>query len=249
MPDLLKLPVFQVGSKVLLNELATQVRLDVKTVGRYLDIMEKGFVIVRIGGFSRNLRNEVPSKASYYFLDNGVRNAVISQYNGLDARNDIGALWENFPVSERIKMRGYTGIYGSYYFWRTYAGQEVDYLEERDGRLFGLNSNGRTTGGSSLPRTGWRHTLRQPGRRLRRKDSISLELRTARYAQIESTGIIRALSGTVRQAQRLLQMSEKGFEYGVKTRLEVDDAQTSLLRAESNLLRAMRDHLAAKVTM
>lgn len=138
MPDLLKLPVFQVGSKVLLNELATQVRLDVKTVGRYLDIMEKGFVIVRIGGFSRNLRNEVTSKASYYFLDNGVRNAVISQYNGLDARNDIGALWENFPVSERIKMRGYTCIYGSYYFWRTYAGQEVDYLEERDGRLFGF---------------------------------------------------------------------------------------------------------------
>ena len=138
MLDLLKLVAFQVGSEVSLNELATQVRLDVKTVGRYLDILEKGFVIVRVGGFSRNLRNEVTSKAKYYFLDNGVRNAVISQYNGLDSRNDVGALWENFLVSERIKLRSYTGIYGSYYFWRTYAGQEVDYLEERDGGLFGF---------------------------------------------------------------------------------------------------------------
>jgi len=138
MLDLLKLVAFQVGSEVSLNELATQVRLDVKTVGRYLDILEKGFVIVRVGGFSRNLRNEVTSKAKYYFLDNGVRNAVISQYNGLDSRNDVGALWENFLVSERIKTRSYTGMYGSYYFWRTYAGQEVDYLEERDGKLFGF---------------------------------------------------------------------------------------------------------------
>ncbi|MEK7288582.1 MAG: AAA family ATPase, partial [Planctomycetota bacterium] len=96
--DLLKLIAFQVGSEVSLNELATQVKLDVKTVGRYLDILEKGFVIARVGGFSRNLRNEVTSKAKYYFLDNGVRNAVIGQYNLLDSRNDVGALWENFVV-------------------------------------------------------------------------------------------------------------------------------------------------------
>ena len=138
MLDLLKLVAFQVGGEVSLNELATQVRLDVKTVGRYLDILEKGFVIVRVGGFSRNLRNEVTSKAKYYFLDNGVRNAIIGQYNSLDSRNDIGALWENFMVSERIKKRSYSGMYGSYYFWRTYTGQEIDYLEERDGGLFGF---------------------------------------------------------------------------------------------------------------
>jgi hypothetical protein len=90
--DLLKLVAFQVGSEVSLNELATQVKLDVKTVARYLDILEKAFVLVRVGGFSRNLRNEVTSKAKFYFLDNGVRNAVIGQYNLLDSRNDIGAI-------------------------------------------------------------------------------------------------------------------------------------------------------------
>jgi hypothetical protein len=136
--DLLKLIAFQVGGEVSLNELATQVKLDVKTVGRYLDILEKAFVIVRLGGFSRNLRNEVTSKAKYYFLDNGIRNAVIGQYNLLDSRNDIGALWENFIVSERLKKRSYTGIYGNIYFWRTYDGKEIDYVEERDGGLFGF---------------------------------------------------------------------------------------------------------------
>jgi uncharacterized protein len=136
--DLLKLIAFQVGGEVSLNELATQVKLDVKTVGRYLDILEKAFVIVRLGGFSRNLRNEVTSKAKYYFLDNGIRNAVIGQYNLLDSRNDIGALWENFIVAERLKKRSYTGIYGNIYFWRTYDGKEIDYVEERDGGLFGF---------------------------------------------------------------------------------------------------------------
>lgn len=136
--DLLKLVAFQVGSEVSLNELATQIKLDVKTVGRYLDILEKAFVLIRVGGFSRNLRNEVTSKAKYYFLDNGVRNAVIGQYNLLDSRNDIGALWENFVVAERLKKRSYTGIYGTYHFWRTYDGKEIDYIEDRDGGLFGF---------------------------------------------------------------------------------------------------------------
>jgi predicted AAA+ superfamily ATPase len=136
--DLLKLIAFQVGSEVSLNELATQVKLDVKTIGRYLDILEKAFVIVRLGGFSRNLRNEVTSKAKYYFLDNGIRNAIIGQYNLLDSRNDIGVLWENFIVAERLKKRSYTGIYGNIYFWRTYDGKEIDYVEERDGGLFGF---------------------------------------------------------------------------------------------------------------
>ena len=136
--DLLKLIAFQVGSEVSLNELATQVKLDVKTVSRHLDILEKAFVIVRLGGFSRNLRNEVTSKAKYYFLDSGIRNAIIGQYNLLDSRNDTGALWENFIVAERLKKRSYTGIYGNIYFWRTYDGKEIDYVEERDGGLFGF---------------------------------------------------------------------------------------------------------------
>ena len=135
--DMLKLIAFQVGSQVSLNEIATQVRLDVKTVARYLDIFEKAFVIKRIGGFSRNLRNEVTTKAKYYFLDNGIRNGVVSSFNGLDNRNDVGQLWENFLVTERIKKWAYQGIYGSRYFWRTYGGQELDMVEEREGTLWG----------------------------------------------------------------------------------------------------------------
>ena len=153
--DLLKLIAFQVGSEVSLTELATQVRLDVKTVGRYLDILEKGFVIVRVGGFSRNLRSEVTSKAKYYFLDNGVRNAVIGQYNLLDTRNDTGALWENFVVAERLKKRSYRGIYGTFHFWRTYDGQEIDYVEERDGGLFGFECKWSSTRRDKPPKK-WR---------------------------------------------------------------------------------------------
>ncbi len=135
--DLLKLIAFQIGNQVSLNELALQLKIDVKTVGRYLDIFEKAFVIRRIGGFSRNLRKEVVSKAKYYFLDNGIRNAIVFQFNPLDSRNDIGALWENFIVAERIKKCAYQDIYGSFYFWRTYDGQELDLVEEREGKLIG----------------------------------------------------------------------------------------------------------------
>lgn len=135
--DILKLIAFQVGSQVSLNEIATQVKLDVKTIGRYLDIFEKAFVIRRIGGFSRNLRKEVVTKAKYYFLDNGIRNAVIAAFNPLDSRNDAGQLWENFLVTERIKKWTYQGIYGSFYFWRTYGRQELDLVEERENTLAG----------------------------------------------------------------------------------------------------------------
>lgn len=135
--DLLKLLAFQIGNLVSLNELATQIRLDVKTVARYIDIFEKAFIIRRIGGFSRNLRKEIVSKAKYFFLDNGIRNGVISQYNPLNSRNDTGLLWENFLASERLKKCAYQDLYGSFYFWRTYEGHEIDWVEERDGRLFG----------------------------------------------------------------------------------------------------------------
>ncbi|HLE41261.1 MAG TPA: ATP-binding protein [Nitrospirota bacterium] len=136
--DLLKLVAFQVGSEVSLSELATHVKLDVKTVGRYLDIFEKAFVLKRIGGFSRNLRKEIVSKAKYYFLDNGIRNAVVSQFNPLGSRNDDGQLWENFLATERLKKCAYQGLYGAFYFWRTYDGQEVDWVEEREGKLLGF---------------------------------------------------------------------------------------------------------------
>jgi len=136
--DLLKLLAFQVGNEASLNELATALSVDVKTVGRYLDLLEKSFVIFRLTGYSGNLRSEITSKNKYYFLDNGVRNAVISQFNSLDLRNDVGALWENFIVGERLKKRSCKKIYGNTYFWRTYGGQEVDLVEERDGKLHGF---------------------------------------------------------------------------------------------------------------
>jgi len=135
--NLLKLLAFQIGNEVSLNELATQLKIDVKTVDRYLDLLEKSFVIHRLTGFSRNLRKEITKKHKYYFFDNGIRNAIISQFNPLDLRNDTGALWENFIVTERMKKRAYNKIYGSSYFWRTYEGKEVDLIEERDGVLFG----------------------------------------------------------------------------------------------------------------
>jgi uncharacterized protein len=136
--DLLKLLAFQIGNEVSLNELATQVSLDVKTVGRYLDILEKSFVIKKLGGFSRNLRKEISSKSKYYFYDNGMRNAVISQFNSLDRRNDQGVLFENFVLMERFKSMAFRQKINFSYFWRTYAGQEIDLIEERDGQLFGF---------------------------------------------------------------------------------------------------------------
>ncbi|NHZ71804.1 MAG: AAA family ATPase [Aquificales bacterium] len=135
--DLLKLLAFQVGSEVALSELGTQLGMDYKTVNRYLDLLEKAFVIVRVGGFSRNLRNEITKKAKYYFMDNGIRNALIAQFNPLSYRNDSGQLWENFIFMERLKHRKYRAIYANLYFWRTYDQQEIDIVEERDGRLHG----------------------------------------------------------------------------------------------------------------
>jgi hypothetical protein len=135
--DLLKLLAFQVGSEVAISELATQLGADVKTVKRYLDLLEKAFVIYRLNGFSRNLRQEVSNKSKYYFLDNGIRNAVIAQFNGLDQRNDLGALWENFILIERLKFRTYHPLHANVYFWRTYKHQEIDLIEEHSGKLYG----------------------------------------------------------------------------------------------------------------
>jgi len=133
---LLRLLAFQMGSEVSANELATQLSVDMKTVQRYLDLLEKAFVIVRVNGFSRNLRQEITKKAKYYFLDNGIRNAVIAQFNEVDQRNDVGQLWENFVLMERLKRRTYFPLFGNMYFWRTYDQQEIDLVEEREGKLF-----------------------------------------------------------------------------------------------------------------
>jgi len=135
--DLLKLLAFQVGSEVSHNELSRSLGVDVKTVQRYIDLLEKSFVLYRLSGFSRNLRKEVTQKAKYFFLDNGIRNAIIAQFNRLDQRDDVGQLWENFMTMERIKYLTYASEVANLYFWRTYSQQEIDLVEERGQQLDG----------------------------------------------------------------------------------------------------------------
>jgi hypothetical protein len=131
--DIVRCLAFQVGSEVSINEIGRTVGADAKTVARYIDLMEKMFIIVRVGGFHRNLRNEIAKRSKYYFLDNGIRNAVIGQYNDLPQRNDIGALWENFIVIELMKRRSLLGTNETLYFWRTSTGQEIDIISESNG--------------------------------------------------------------------------------------------------------------------
>jgi uncharacterized protein len=135
--DLLRLLAFQTGSEVSLSEIAKNLGIDAKTVGRYIDILEKSFVILRLTGFSRNLRKEIVKKNKYYFYDTGVRNALISNFNPLNIRNDTGELWENFAFVERIKRNAYKNVLLNSYFWRTWDQQEIDLVEEKEGNLYG----------------------------------------------------------------------------------------------------------------
>jgi len=134
--DLLKLLAFQIGGEVSINELALKLGIDKNTVARYLDLLEKSFVIFSIGGFSRNLRKEIYKSQKYYFYDLGIRNSLISNLNPINLRNDIGKLWENFIIIERLKRNSYSRIFPNYYFWRTYDRKEIDLIEERQGKLF-----------------------------------------------------------------------------------------------------------------
>src|SRR3989338_1314640 len=145
--DLLRLVAYQLGSEVSLSELGTQLGIDTKTVGRYLDLLEKSFVLFNLRGFSRNLRKEVTKKSKYFFYDLGIRNATISNFNAVSDRNDVGALWENFVILERLKKRSYHRIYANKYFWRTWDHHEVDLVEEREGRIFGYECKHSRTAG------------------------------------------------------------------------------------------------------
>ena len=136
--DLLKLIAFQIGNQVSTVELGKQLGLDNKTVQRYLDLLEKSFVLIPLGGFSRNLRKEVSKMKMYYFMDLGIRNAVIANFNALNLRNDVGELWENFMMIERMKRNSYMGQTANYYYWRTYDQKEIDLIEESGGTLKGF---------------------------------------------------------------------------------------------------------------
>lgn len=150
--DLLKLLAFQVGSEVSLSSLSREIGMNVKTVDRYLDLFEKNFIIYNLRGFSRNLRSEINRKSKYYFWDNGVRNTIIGNFNTIDQRPDAGALWENFLVVERLKKQQYTKLFSNNYFWRTWEGQEVDWVEEREGKLFGFEFKWSKTSKYRTPR-------------------------------------------------------------------------------------------------
>ena len=151
---LLRALAFQVGSEVSYNELAQTIGTDSKTVERYIDLLEKCYIIFRLHGLSRNLRNELKKAKKIYFYDNGVRNAVIQQFAPLELRNDAGALWENFFISERIKRNHYQQNYCNIYFWRTKSQLEIDYIEEQNGqmRAFEMKWNPKKSN-TSIPET------------------------------------------------------------------------------------------------
>jgi uncharacterized protein len=135
--ELVSLLAFQIGSEVSVNELSNSLSINRETVERYIELLEKSFVVYRLGGYSKNLRKEVTKQNKFYFYDLGIRNCAIENFHYVDQRDDIGRLWENFVINERKKYIEYNRIFASSYFWRIYTGAELDYLEYRDAKLYG----------------------------------------------------------------------------------------------------------------
>lgn len=133
--QLLQALALQIGSEVSYNELGRLLGLNTATVQRYIDLLEKSYVVFHLRSFSRNVRSELKKSRKIYFYDNGVRNALIGDYKPLALRNDTGALWENYIIAERLKHNAYNSFYGKSYFWRTQQQQEIDYIEDIDGVL------------------------------------------------------------------------------------------------------------------
>ena len=136
--NLLRLVAFQTGGLVSLLELGRQIGISKNTVEKYLDLLSKVFVLFKIEGFSRNLRKEITKSSKWYFYDNGIRNALIANFNMPDLRSDTGQLWENFLASERLKHQQYKRLKINNFFWRTYDHQEIDWIEEESGNLHGF---------------------------------------------------------------------------------------------------------------
>ena len=142
---------FQIGSEVSYNELSNLLGIDKETVESYINLLEKCFVVFRLSSFNRNMRNEIKKGKKIYFYDNGIRNALISNFAPLEMRQDAGALWENFMISERIKRNAYCNDYSQLFFWRTKQQQEIDLIEEKDGRLFAYEFKWNSKKKSKLP--------------------------------------------------------------------------------------------------
>jgi predicted AAA+ superfamily ATPase len=149
---ILRALAFQVGNEVSLNEIGQLVGSDSKTVERYIDLLEKAYIIFSLSSLSRNARNEIKRGRKVYFYDNGIRNAVVRNFNSLELRPDVGALWENYCVSERFKYTSYQRIWSNRFFWRTHAQQEIDYIEEYDGVLHAYEFKWNTRKKSKLPK-------------------------------------------------------------------------------------------------
>ncbi len=144
---------FQIGSEVNYAELAQMVNVDKNTISKYIDILQKGYVVFKLNSFSRNLRNEIKTNKKIYFYDTGVRNMVIGNFNPIELRSDKGALWENFLIAERIKQIEYKQSLAKPYFWRTKQQQEVDFVEENSGRIFGFEFKWNKSKKQQLPKT------------------------------------------------------------------------------------------------
>ncbi|MBI4689942.1 MAG: ATP-binding protein [Nitrospirae bacterium] len=153
---LLQLIAFQIGREVSYSELGTQLGISKNTVERYLDLLEKTFVVCRLNGFSRNLRKEISKSSRYFFIDNGIRNALLNNFNPLELRDDTGLLWENYLIMERLKKQEYLSITANNYFWRTYDRKEIDLVEERGGHISGYEM--KWTKRKENPPKGWLET-------------------------------------------------------------------------------------------
>ncbi|MBI3511286.1 MAG: ATP-binding protein [Bacteroidetes bacterium] len=149
--DLLKLIAYQLGKEVSLEELGRQLGISKNSVEKYLDLLSKVFVIYKVRGYNRNLRKEITKMSKWYFYDNGIRNTLIANLNPLSMRNDVGELWENYALSERLKFQSYTGMLVNNYFWRTYHQQEIDWVEERKGKLFAYELKWKHSGKAKAP--------------------------------------------------------------------------------------------------
>ena len=148
---LLQALAYQAGSEVSYNELAQLCGLDSKTVSSYITILEQAYIVFRLGTFSRNLRNELKHSRKIYFYDNGIRNAIIGNFSQVENRADVGALFENYVIAERLKRKEYTMDYANSWFWRSSTKQEIDYIEEKDGHMHAYELKWSPKSKASLP--------------------------------------------------------------------------------------------------
>lgn len=154
---LVQLLALQIGNEVSLEELSVNLKVSIETVERYITILERAFVVFRLPAFSRNLRTEIKKSRKIYFYDCGIRNALIRNFNHLELRQDVGALWENFCIAERIKNNQKNNIRAHQYFWRTYDQKEIDYIEEYGGNLYAYEFKWNTKAKNKIPKM-WSET-------------------------------------------------------------------------------------------